>query len=406
MIIKLYPNLLEATILALKQIFLEDKKADRTIEGLFSQEKKWGSRDRRFVASLIYESVRWHRKILYCSQLESNPATHEEWQTYLICSLAIQGFEFTIPTGFPQLNTDHLKNKSKEIEERAVLESIPSWLDDYAEKQLGENLWKPTLHSLNQYAPVVLRVNTLKTTVQKLSQQLSRIGVETETVGPFSLKLQEDYRSLKKTQMYADGCFELQDYSSQQVVPFLNPRPGSVVVDACAGAGGKSLHLAAHMQNKGFIKALDIHEIKLQELKKRAERASASIISTLKVGQEGNLPHSLTSYADYLLLDVPCSGLGVLKRNPDTKWKLSPHQLEEIIALQRTLLEKYTKILKPGAEMVYATCSILPIENQQQIAGFLESSSGRDFHFIEEKIILPQDFGYDGFYMAKLKKIR
>lgn len=406
MIIKLYPNLLEATIHALKQIFLEDKKADRTIEGLFSQEKKWGSRDRRFVASLIYESVRWHRKILYCSQLESNPATQEEWRSYIICLLVLQGFEFSIPTGYPQLNTEHVKNKLKEIGERAVLESIPSWLDHYAEKQLGESTWNHTLHALNQFAPVVLRVNTLKTTVQKLSQQLSRLGVETETIGPFSLKLLEDYKSLKKTQLYVDGCFELQDYSSQQVVPFLNPRPGSVVVDACAGAGGKSLHLAAHMLNKGFIKALDIYEIKLQELKKRAERASASIISTLKVGQEGNLPHSLTSYADYLLLDVPCSGLGVLKRNPDTKWKLSPQKLEEIIALQRTLLEKYTKILKPGAEMVYATCSILPIENQQQIAGFLESSSGHDFHFIEEKIILPQDFGYDGFYMAKLKKIR
>jgi 16S rRNA (cytosine967-C5)-methyltransferase len=159
------------------------------------------------------------------------------------------------------------------------------------------------------------------------------------------------------------------------------------------------------MQNRGFIKAMDVDRFKLQELEKRAKRAGIQIITTKKLERNGQLPKSLHQVADYLLLDVPCSGTGVIRRNPDAKWKLNPKFIEEIIQLQRKILLEYSIMLKDGGKLLYATCSILPDENERQIAWFLEESeAGKEFTLVKSKRIMPQDEGFDGFYMALLQK--
>jgi 16S rRNA (cytosine967-C5)-methyltransferase len=173
-------------------------------------------------------------------------------------------------------------------------------------------------------------------------------------------------------------------------------------VDACAGAGGKTLHLSALMKNKGRILAMDSEGWKLDELKKRARRSGAANIETRTIDSSKAIKR-LDKSADRLLLDVPCSGLGVLKRNPDAKWKLSPEFIDRVRNTQQTIISDYSKIVKPGGMMVYSTCSLLPSENEDQVKTFL-SSEKNEFELIEEKKIMPSE-GFDGFYMARLKRI-
>lgn len=175
------------------------------------------------------------------------------------------------------------------------------------------------------------------------------------------------------------------------------------MVDACAGAGGKTLHLAAQMQNKGQLIALDIYESKLKKLKKRARRNGVHNMET-RVIDSNKVIKKLHNSADRLLLDAPCSGLGVIKRNPDSKWKLEPEFVERIMGVQQDILQNYSKMVKKGGQMVYATCSILPQENSEQIKTFLESENGKDFEFVKEQNIFASETGFDGFYMALLKK--
>ena len=173
------------------------------------------------------------------------------------------------------------------------------------------------------------------------------------------------------------------------------------MVDACAGAGGKSLQIAAIMKNKGKIISMDIEDRKLVELKKRAARAGISIIQTELISKDSI--QKLKNTADRLLLDVPCSGLGILRRNPDAKWKLNLDFIEKIKIIQQNIISNYSAILKPGGIMVYATCSILPSENQDQVEQFLSIKTG-EFKFIADRKVLPSD-GFDGFYMAAIQKL-
>ena len=195
--------------------------------------------------------------------------------------------------------------------------------------------------------------------------------------------------------------FEVQDASSQLVAEFLQIEPGMRIVDACAGAGGKTLHIASITQNKGRIISLDTEQWKLDEAKKRARRAGVSNLETRLI--EGNKTiKKLYDTADRLLLDVPCSGLGVIKRNPDAKWKLSMEFINKVKGQQSAILEDYCKILKVGGKMVYATCSILPSENQKQVQKFVAAHP--NYKFEEERIVLPSESGFDGFYMARITR--
>jgi len=285
---------------------------------------------------------------------------------------------------------------------RPLRESIPDWLDALGSAELPDR-WDDTLHALNQPAPVVLRTNRLRTNRAALQRALSAEGVDTQFVGPHDALVLSRRQNVFRTQAFRDGWFEVQDFSSQLVAPLLAPEPGMRVVDACAGGGGKTLHLAALLQNRGSIIALDTFAWKLDELRLRARRAGASNIETRPIESRKTIKRLYNS-ADRLLLDVPCSGLGILRRNPDAKWKLAPEQIEQLRATQQDILQAYSPITKPGGRMVYATCSILPSENERQVETLLASPAGRDFRLMEQRSILPQDEGFDGFFMALLER--
>jgi 16S rRNA (cytosine967-C5)-methyltransferase len=216
---------------------------------------------------------------------------------------------------------------------------------------------------------------------------------------PDALLLNER-RNVFRTKAFGQGFFEVQDASSQLVAPFLQAEPGMRVIDACAGAGGKSLHLAAIMKNKGKIIALDTEQWKLKELRRRAKRNGVDIIEARDISSSKVIKR-LHDKADRLLLDVPCSGLGVLKRNPDAKWKLQPEYIDNLKNIQANILSEYSAMLKPDGIMVYATCSILPGENQMQVERFLSENNNR-FSLLEQKFISPAESGFDGFYMARI----
>ena len=201
--------------------------------------------------------------------------------------------------------------------------------------------------------------------------------------------------------MFKNGFFEVQDAGSQCIAPFLRVKPGMRVIDACAGAGGKTLHLAALMQNKGSIIPLDTEAWKLEELRRRTRRNGIHIVQTRPIESSKTIKR-LHHSADRLLLDVPCSGLGVLRRNPDAKWKLSPEFIENVKVTQAKILREYSDMLRPGGLMVYATCSILPSENEEQVQRFL--AENKDYKLLEERKISPANDGSDGFYMALLEK--
>jgi 16S rRNA (cytosine967-C5)-methyltransferase len=244
----------------------------------------------------------------------------------------------------------------------------------------------------------------LKTSLPALSRSLTDEGFGNKPIRgyPYALELLER-SNVFSSEAFKNGWFEVQDASSQLVAPFLNPLPGQRIVDACAGAGGKTLHLSALMENKGQVIALDIYLNKLNELKRRARRNDAHNIETRLIDSNKTIK-KLHGSADGVLIDAPCSGLGILRRNPDTKWKLQPGFIEEITAKQQELLRSYSRMVKEGGHLVYATCSILPQENELQVQHFLNSGDGNAFELSDENKILCSTSGHDGFYMARMKR--
>jgi 16S rRNA (cytosine967-C5)-methyltransferase len=285
----------------------------------------------------------------------------------------------------------------------AVRSSIPDWLYEVCAAEVGES-WPALLDALNAPADVYLRVNSLKTTTEELQRQLAEEGVLAEAVEglPNGLRLSER-KNVLTTKLFRDGLFEVQDAASQRVAPLLQVAPGQRVIDACAGAGGKTLHLAALMMNKGTIIAMDLHDRRLEELRRRATRAAADNIQIRKIEGPDTIKR-LSGKGDRVLLDVPCSALGVLRRNPDTKWKLTRDELDRLRLLQADLLQRYSRMTKPGGKMVYATCSILPSENERQVASFIKAN-GTEWTLEEEIRFRPDQGGFDGFYAARLLRV-
>ncbi len=397
---------MRAVAQALQAIFRDNRHADKVIENALRQNPKAGSRDRAFIAETTYDVVRYYR--LYTEVLGITPHTEADFWLVIGVHFLLKTNPVPLPNWieFKPLNPPFILKKGEELRQiRKFRESIPDWLDQLGEKELGV-CWDETLNWLNRPAPVVLRANRLRTDRISLRLALRAEGIDSEPFGEDTDALVLERRqNVFQTKAFHDGQFEVQDYSSQQVAPMLAPWPGQRVVDACAGGGGKTLHLAALMQNQGTLIALDTQGWKLEELRTRARRAGVANIET-RVIENNKTIKRLHDSADRLLLDVPCTGLGVLRRNPDAKWKITPESLDKLRETQQEILQAYSPMLKGGGRMVYATCSILPSENEQQVAAFLASEAGRDFSLIKELRILPQDEGFDGFYMALLQKKR
>lgn len=401
--VKLHRVLVKAVVHGLSEVLLHGKQADTTVELLLNSNKNWGARDRHFIADNIYTIIRFKRLYEYCTNVEASSET-ALWQITGV-KLGLEGAELNRVPEFTDIDLNTVVERAEKAKEiRKVRESIPEWLDALGEKELGA-AWEQELHALNSKATFSIRVNTLKTNKRVVASLLENEGIEFSEVemAPDALIIHSK-KNFHNFPAYKNGLFEVQDVSSQMVAPLLDAQPGMLVIDGCAGAGGKTLHLAALMQNQGEILAVDVNEKKLEQLPLRAKRAGAHIIEPfaaelLTTGTQTKLRNAV----DRILLDVPCSGTGVLRRKPDAKWSLTLAFIKELVERQVEILEKYAPMLKPGGILVYSTCSILPAENEKQVQAFLKRQEGK-FELIEEKRISPAQTGFDGFYMAKLKK--
>jgi 16S rRNA (cytosine967-C5)-methyltransferase len=401
---RLHRNLVFATIDSLHSIFNEQKPADKVLRSVLKRDKRWGSRDRSFIAETTYDIVRWKR--LYQEIAEVKPPFDRDnlFRLFVVWA-TLRGILLPDWKQFEGKPTRKIKGRYDALSKVRVLrESIPDWLDALGLEAHGKEQWTKELHELNRQAEVVLRTNTLKTSRKDLAQILKVEDIDTKLAGETPEGLILTQRSnVFTTSAFKSGLFEVQDINSQRVAHYAQVKPGMRVIDACAGAGGKSLHLSALMENKGQIIALDIFQNKLEELKRRARRNGAHNIETRLIDSRKTIK-KLQSSADLVLIDAPCTGTGVLKRNPDAKWKLSQEFLEEVTKTQQNILFDYSAMVKPKGTLIYATCSILPQENQEQVKQFLSSDRGQEFTLISQKTLLPSATGFDGFFMARLEK--
>lgn len=294
--------------------------------------------------------------------------------------------------------------------------SHPRWLVERFFAVYGDDALK-LLEANNAEPPTTLRANTLKTTVGELSARLAAEGVETAPgrYSPLALTVTNE-ADVFRTEAFRDGLFELQDEASQLVGWVLDPKPRGVVIDACAGAGGKSLLLAGLLKNRARLLSLDIYENKLERLRERARRAGVSNLQA-KVVAPGGVDEDLAGQADAVLVDAPCTGSGVLRRNPDAKWRLQEKDVAELAARQFGILTGWAQAVKPGGTLVYSTCSVLPEENGAVVEKFLATNS--DFTLAPAVAKLPQSGerfatpegyfaalphrdGTDGFFAARM----
>jgi 16S rRNA (cytosine967-C5)-methyltransferase len=380
---KLYFPVVEGVLKALKEIFNENKKADKVISGVLKSNPKWGL-------------------IKYCAGLGDLKVNEERHFLDILAAWFVLRNEDISNLHFAK-NTDvnGIWNRYEDAQkDRKLKYSFTNWMDEKLSKETRIN-WDEEVEAMHVQADVYLRVNTLRVSADELIDLLKKQGVYTKKVpGVPSALVLEKRHNVFSLEEFKKGLFEVQDAGSQMIVDFLEVSPGQRVVDACAGAGGKALQIASYMQNKGKVIAMDIEEYKLVELKKRSKRNGADTIETRLI--DAKVIKRLHDSADRLLLDVPCSGLGVLKRNPDAKWKLQPEFIEEIKVVQQEILQNYSKMLKHGGQMVYATCSVLSEENEDQVQKFI--SNNPDFEFVREQRLTPAVEGFDGFYMALIKR--
>ena len=374
--------------------------ADKALTQLLHNNPQWQLDERQYVVSNYYHIFRFKRLLEYVQ--EQNGISRDGFGYWLTAQVVTQQ---TLPEWLDTETYDFdALSASIETAPEAVKLSMPDWLHEIAQAQLGEQ-WSDIAMGLNQSAIQYIRPNTLKCDLESLQQSLAKEGITVSQVqldSHIALKV-ESNSHLFRSQAFQAGWFEMQDAGSQQIAPFLQVKPGHKVVDACAGAGGKSLHLAALLENKGRLLSLDIHEHKLETLKQRAKRAGVHVAETRAIQNNKTIKRQKEKF-DRVLLDVPCSGLGVLKRNPDTKWHLNSQNLDTLIALQSDILQRYSQMCKVGGKLVYATCSVLPAENEQQVQQFLDHNP--NWQLEASLSLLPGiNTEFDGFYAARLVKV-
>jgi 16S rRNA (cytosine967-C5)-methyltransferase len=393
---------IEAITKIAEEIMMNGSFADKAFESFFRNNKSINVSDTSFIVEEVYHLIRNWRlyseiQTKVCNERNADQILLKLGIGWLLANQKLPDWKIfqSLKPGLIYKIYDEIKDN------KAISLSIPDWLHQVGEKELGGQ-WAEIMQSLNTPSKQVIRVNTVKTKREVLQQLLlaSRVVTQTHSKAPDALVL-TNKRNLFKIPGFKQGLFEMQDISSQIVGHFADPQPCIRVIDGCAGNGGKTLHLASLMQNRGRIIALDIFAGKLDTLRCRASRAGISIIET-RVIDTTKVIKRLHDSADIVLLDVPCSGLGVLKRNPEIKWRLQPADLENLKRTQEDILNRYSSMVKPGGKLVYSTCSILPSENSEQIQKFLRLHSDK-FSFVEEKFISPKE-GFDGFYMARLSR--
>lgn len=403
---KIHKHILLDVLDSLEIIFDEGKHADKVIEKTLKSHPKWGGRDRKFYAESVYEIVRNWRYLWFLLNKDVTLFRDNLFEIFGVWWFVKNRDLLTFPE-MGELKTEKLLERIEKAKKLPAIEnSFPDWIAERLTKELGEAEAPAIMKALNQKAEVVLRANLLKTNVLALQERLLNTDqIETETLGadyPDAITLKER-KNVFITGAFKEGQFEMQDGSSQRVAYFMKVEPGMRVIDACAGAGGKTLHIASLMKNKGKVIAMDVEDYKLAEMKRRLRRAGVDIAET-KLIDSTKVIKRLEGTADRVLLDVPCSGLGVIRRNPDTKWKMSEERLEELQKIQKEILKDYSKMVKKGGYLIYATCSLLPSENREQVDWFIAQNPGQ-WELEEDLKLFPDKDRFDGFYVSRMKRL-
>ena len=353
--------------------------ADSVVSRFFRDNRSLGPRERATLAETTYNVLRRKLRYEYLARSGSGPKERR---------LAILGFHGP---------RDFVKSALSE-QERTWLDAcdavppgdllephrhnLPEWIAGALKAQVGEGFW-PLAESLQQGAPLDLRVNALNAKRAEVQAELKKAGIPSVVTpySPWGLRL-EDKPALTKLDAFTRGAIEVQDEGSQLLALLLDAKRGEMVVDFCAGAGGKTLAIGASMRNTGRLYAFDVSGHRLDALKPRLARSGLSNVHPAAIAHErDDRVKRLAGKIDRVLVDAPCSGLGTLRRNPDLKWRQSPQAIAELTEKQTAILASAARLVKPGGRLVYATCSILPEENEAIAAAF--SAAHADFEPLE-----------------------
>ncbi len=354
--------LLEAASDLVLRVLRLDHPADAVVSQFFREHRGLGPRERATLAETAYAVLR--KKPLFEQLARSGQGPRER-------RLAILGFY-----GPRDFLKSALSAQEKDwvdacdaVRPEELLEpqrhNLPQWLAEPLKAQLGDGFW-PLVDSLVQSAPLDLRVNALKGKRESLQKELAQAGIKAKATpySPWGLRI-EGKPALTRLDAFTRGAIEVQDEGSQLLALLLDAKRGEMVVDFCAGAGGKTLAIGAAMRSTGRLYAFDVSAHRLDALKPRLARSGLSNVHPAAIAHERDeRVKRLAGKIDRVLVDAPCSGLGTLRRNPDLKWRQSPQAVQELTAKQTAILESAARLVKPGGRLVYATCSVLPEENE------------------------------------------
>jgi 16S rRNA (cytosine967-C5)-methyltransferase len=373
----MHPNaLLELATDLLHQVMRFDAPADGVVSAFFRQHRALGSRERHTLAETVYDVLR-HRA-LYQHLAQSGKGEMER----RLAILGWQGNEGFLRAALSETEQQWLE-KVKAVDRAALPEklrhNLPEWLAEPLQRELGEEFW-PLVASLNEPAALDLRVNTFKARREDVRAALAEAHIEAQPTpySPWGLRV-AGKPALNKLELFTRGDVEVQDEGSQLLALMTDAKRGEMVVDFCAGAGGKTLALGAAMRNTGRLYAFDTSGHRLAALKPRLARSGLSNVYPVQIAHERDERiKRLAGKIDRVLVDAPCSGLGTLRRNPDMKWRQSPQAVEELRLKQAAILESAARLVKSGGRLVYATCSLLEDENEAVARAFGQAHS-RDF---------------------------
>ena len=382
----MHPNaLLDLTTELLRAVLRLDAPADGVVSAFFRQHRGLGPRERHALAETTYTVLRQRLLFQHLAQSGSGPLERR------LAALAWQGSDPSLRSALTPPEQAWLAQVS--AVDRASLpdklrHNLPDWLAGPLREQLGDDFW-PLAASLGEPAPLDLRVNTVKSKRDDVRGALAAAGIPAEDT-PFSLwglRLQGK-PAVNKLDLYTQGAIEVQDEGSQLLALLTDAKRGEMVVDFCAGAGGKTLALGASMRNTGRLYAFDTSGHRLEALKPRLARSGLSNVHPAQIAHErDDRIKRLSGKIDRVLIDAPCSGLGTLRRNPDLKWRQSPKSVAELQVKQAAILAGAARLLKVGGRLVYATCSLLAAENEV-IAEAFSAERSADFELLPAQTVL------------------
>lgn len=367
--------LLEACAELVRLTLQFDHPADAVVSRFFREHRNLGPRERATLAETVYTVLR--KKNLFDHFAPSGSGSRER-------RLAILGFHGAGDFLRSALSGQEINwlNQCQEIKVDDLLErhrhNLPEWLVLPLKDQLGTEFW-PLVEALNQGAGLDLRVNTLKAKRAEVQKALAEAGIQAVNTpySPWGLRI-AGKPALNKHAAFVRGDFEVQDEGSQLLALLLDAKRGEMVVDFCAGAGGKTLAIGATMRNTGRLYAFDTSAHRLDTFKARLKRSGLSNVHPAAIAHERDERiKRLSGKIDRVLVDAPCSGLGTLRRNPDLKWRQNPQSVQELTVQQTAILQGAARLVKAGGRLVYATCSVLPQENEAIAAAF--SAANPDF---------------------------